>query len=112
MIVAQLMLTTLLLLVLFYAGVEYRRAPGVTLLTILAAMVGLYLVWFPDNATWLAEIAGVSRGVDLILYNWVIINLIILLNLHLKLRAQMELITKLAREIAIMNASRTDHVSM
>jgi hypothetical protein len=106
MIVAQLMLTTLLALVLLYAAVEYRRVPGVALLTILAALSGLYFVWFPDNAMWLAEIAGVGRGVDLILYNWVVINLIILLNLHLKLRAQMELITKLAREVAIMNASR------
>lgn len=109
MIIAQLMLTTLLLLVLFYAGAEYRRAAGVAFLTILAALSGLYLVWFPENATWLAEIAGVSRGVDLILYNWVVINLIILLNLHLKLRAQMELITKLAREVAIMNASDRGH---
>ena len=32
------------------------------------------------------------------------ISLLLLLNLHLKLRAQMELITVLAREIAIANA--------
>ena len=32
------------------------------------------------------------------------ISLLLLLNLHLKLRAQMELITVLARELAIANA--------
>jgi hypothetical protein len=34
----------------------------------------------------------------------VIISLMVMLNLHLKLRAQMELITALTREIAIANA--------
>ena len=34
----------------------------------------------------LAELVGIGRGVDLILYLWVCISLIVLLNLHLKLR--------------------------
>lgn len=103
--IAQIMLTTLLLIVLLYAGGEYRRAPMVALLTLVATISALVFVWFPQYATWLAEVAGVSRGVDLILYNWVVISFIILLNLHLKLQSQLELITRLAREIAISNAS-------
>ena len=58
----------------------------------------------PSHATRLAELVGIGRGVDLIIYTWVGISLLVLLNLHLKLRAQMELITVLAREIAIANA--------
>jgi hypothetical protein len=54
----------------------------------------------------LAELAGIGRGVDLIIYTWVVISLLVVLNLHLKLRAQMELITALAREIAIANARK------
>ena len=50
-----------------------------------------------------AELVGIGRGVDLILYIWVCISLIVLLNLHLKLRTQTELITKLARTIALAN---------
>jgi hypothetical protein len=50
-----------------------------------------------------AEFVGVGRGADLVLYLWVCISLIVLLNLHLKLRAQHELITKLARSIAMAN---------
>ena len=41
---------------------------------------------------------------DLIMYLWVCISLIVLLNLHLKLRSQHELITALARAIALANA--------
>ncbi len=52
----------------------------------------------------LAELVGIGRGVDLMLYIWVCLSLIVLLNLHLKLRTQMELITTLAREIAIAAA--------
>ena len=55
----------------------------------------------PSESTRLAEFAGIGRGVDLILYTWVGISLIIILNLHLKLRTHLELITVLARTIAL-----------
>ncbi len=76
----------------------------VGLLSMLAALGGLYFVWIPSHATRLAAFAGIGRGVDLVLYIWVVISLLILLNLHLKLRMQMELITTLARALAIANA--------
>jgi len=102
--IAQLMLTVLLSGTLLYAWAQYRRAPAVGLLSMLAAVAGLYFVWIPSHATMLAELAGVGRGVDLISYVWVVISLLLLLNLHLKLRAQLELITGLTRAIAIAEA--------
>ena len=102
--IAQLVLTALLFGVLLYAWTEYRRSPAVALIAVLAALGGLYFVWLPTHATALAELVGVGRGVDLIIYVWVVISLLVMLNLHLKLRAQMELITELAREIAIAKA--------
>jgi small membrane protein len=102
--IAQLILTALLLGILLYAWTEYRRAPAIGLLAMVAALTGLYFVWIPAHATWLAELVGIGRGVDLILYVWVVISLIVLLNLHLKLRVQKAMITVLARELAIANA--------
>ena len=102
--IAQIILTTLLACVLLYAWIEYRRAPAIGLLAIAAALAGFYVVWVPAHATWLAALVGIGRGVDLILYVWVVISLIMLLNLHLKLRSQLEQITILARELAIANA--------
>jgi hypothetical protein len=102
--IAQLMLSALLLGIVVYSWTEYRRAPAIGLLSMLSALTGLYFVWAPAHATWLAELVGIGRGVDLILYLWVVISLIVLLNLHLKLRDQMEVITVLARELAISNA--------
>jgi hypothetical protein len=102
--IAQLILTALLMVILLYAWNESKRAPLIGILSLLAALAGLYFVWFPSHATRLAEMVGIGRGVDLILYVWVAISLIVLLNLHLKLRMQMELITSLARELAMANA--------
>ena len=102
--IVQVILTTLLACVLLYAWIEYRRAPVIGLLAIAAALAGFYFVWVPAHATRLAALVGIGRGVDLILYVWVVISLIMLLNLHLKLRSQLEQITILARELAIANA--------
>jgi len=102
--IAQFVLTALLFGVLLYSWIEYRCAPLIGLLSMLVALTGLYFVWFPAHATLLAELVGIGRGVDLILYLWVVISLIVLLNLHLKLRAQLEVITVLARELALANA--------
>jgi small membrane protein len=104
--IAQIVLSALLAGILLYAWAEYRRSPAVALLTVFVASAGIYFVWVPEHSTQLAELVGIGRGVDLILYIWVCISLIVLLNLHLKLRTQMELITTLARRIAIADAQQ------
>jgi len=101
--IAQALLSVLLGGVLVYAWVEYRRSPLVGALSIVAGLAGLYFVWMPSHSTLVAEFVGIGRGVDLILYLWVCISLTVMLNLHLKLRAQQETITKLARSIATAN---------
>jgi hypothetical protein len=102
--IAQFVFTILLLAVILYAWNAYRRSPLVGLLSLCAALAGLYFVWLPAHATQLAVFVGIGRGVDLILYVWVAISLIVVVNLHLKLRAQMECITALARSVAIAQA--------
>ena len=104
--IAQLILTGLLLATLFYAWIEYPRSPAVGLLTVLAGWAGLFFVWFPEQATRIAGWVGIGRGVDLVIYVWIGISLVVLLNLHLKIRAQMELITVLARKLAIASATQ------
>jgi hypothetical protein len=109
--IAQLALTLLLAGIVLYAWSQHRRSPVVGLLSMLSAFAGLYFVWVPAHATMLAETLGIGRGVDLIIYTWVAISLLVLLNLHLKLRAQMDLITVLARQMAIAGAARPLDIS-
>jgi hypothetical protein len=106
--IAQIILSTLLTVILLYAGTEYRRSPAIAILTVLIATAGMYFIWVPEHSTQLAELVGIGRGVDLILYIWVCISLIVLLNLHLKLRTQMDLITALARKLAIADARSSE----
>ena len=108
-VIAQLFLSFMLGGILLYAWMEYARSPVIALSGLLAACGGLYFVWFPAHATLLAEAVGIGRGVDLIIYVWVVISLLVVFNLHLKLRSQMELITGLAREIAILKVASSDH---
>ena len=106
--IAQIGLSILLGGVLVYAWTEYRRAPIISVLSILAATAGLYFVWLPNHATRLATLVGIGRGVDLIIYVWVVISLILLFNLHLKLRLQAERITIVMREIALADARKAE----
>jgi small membrane protein len=76
--IAQLMLTAFLLGILLYALTEYRRSPAVGLIAVFAAVGGLYFVWVPSHATHLAEFVGIGRGVDLIIYIWIVISLLLL----------------------------------
>jgi small membrane protein len=99
--IAQVMLSIFLLGVVIYAWTEYKRAPLVAFLSATVSIGGMYFVWFPETSTRWAEIAGIGRGADLILYTWSCISLLVILNLHLKLRTQLEMITVLTRTIAI-----------
>jgi hypothetical protein len=38
----------------------------------------LYFVWVPSHATRLAEFVGIGRGVDLNIYIWIVISLLLL----------------------------------
>ena len=102
--IAQAIFSLLLCSVLVYSWAESRRSPAVALLSFIAGLAGLYFVWMPSHSTHVAEFIGIGRGADLVMYLWICISLIVLLNLHLKLRSQHELITALARAIALANA--------
>jgi hypothetical protein len=103
--IAQIVLSFLLGVVLLYAWAQYRRSPIVTILSCVVSLAGFYFVWLPSHATRVAEFVGIGRGADLILYVWACISFVVLLNLHLKLRSQQELLTQLARSIALANAT-------
>jgi hypothetical protein len=104
--IAQVLLTLWLALVAVYAWVASRKAPLVALMVGAATAAGLYFVWCPAQSTWVAQRIGIGRGADLVLYVWVIVTLLAIFNLHLKLRSQHELMTVLARRLALAAAEQ------
>src|SRR4051812_2713259 len=84
--------------VVFCAGKEYRRSPALAI----CAMAIATAARAPTHSQQLAELVGVGRGVDLILY---CISLLLLLDLHLKLREQMGRIGRCRRRGPILQAT-------
>lgn len=104
--IAQFVLSALLVGMLAYAAIAARRTRFVSALIGLAALAGLYFVWQPDSANELANDVGIGRGADLILYVWVILSMLVGLNLHLRLRTQTEHTARLARALALLEARK------
>lgn len=102
----QIILSAALLMMLFYALSQGAKVPVVKFLIGVASIVGIYLVWEPEQANRLAHLVGIGRGADLLLYCWIVISLIVSLNLHLKLKTQMDHITALTRHMAIAEAKK------
>ncbi len=99
----QIILTASLLGIGFYAIVARRRSPLVGNLVLLVIAMAIFFVWRPEAATWVANQVGIGRGSDLIFYCWVILSLLLILNLHIKLRSHTAITTSLIRTIALMN---------
>lgn len=97
----QVILTLGLLAALIYASAQRLVPRAVTLAFVFIVAVGIYFVWLPDHATVVAQWLGVGRGTDLLIYLWILLTLIVGVNLHLKIRAAREEITKLTRAIAL-----------
>jgi len=102
--IAQVVFTIVLMGVALAALAQLPQIPVVGGGVVGAALFGAYLVWMPDHATYIANSVGIGRGADLVLYVWVLITCAILLLLYLNLREQLQLITALARRMALAEA--------
>jgi hypothetical protein len=81
-----------------------RRAPIVGAAIALAALVGTYFVWMPEQLSTVAHAMGVGRGADLVLYLWVSITFLGAAGLVLELRHLQRQLTLLAREQSLQRA--------
>lgn len=108
--IAQVVFTLVLLAVMLVAFAQFPQIPLVGGAVICAALFAAYIVWVPDHATYLANLVGIGRGADLVLYIWVLISCAILLLLYLNIREQLQLITTLARRMALADALREKKV--
>jgi hypothetical protein len=100
----KLPLLALLLFCALYGWRQRSLSPVVGFLTPLTCMIGIALVIRPDWSSAAARLLGVGRGVDLVLYIWTVISILVLANIHFRLRAQQATITVLTRELAILAA--------
>ncbi len=102
------MIKIVLICVLIFCGVYGWRQRRVSFLVgvglPIVCIAGVILVIRPEYSTQLAHFLGVGRGADLILYLWMAVSLLLLANIHFRLRSQLAMITLLTRELAIQEA--------
>jgi len=61
---------------------------------------------FPNIFTTLSKIAGIGRGVDILLYSGMIILFYLMFRLYVKIDGQQKDITKLVRELALQKKKK------
>ncbi len=98
-------------------GVLFIRRPGSDRhLAIRRLVLGLFVVvailsvLFPQWLSWVANLIGVGRGTDLVLYALVVVFLGTVLTQYRRAAAQERRITLLARQIALMDARRDERI--
>jgi len=100
MIISGLLVLTLLCVSLYAYRVVVRGAMvGVILL--FCSIISIFFVFFPEQTFVFANLLGVGRGTDLLLYICFIIGIILMLLIHVKFQQQSIIITNLARAIAL-----------
>jgi hypothetical protein len=92
----------------FYGLRQRRMSPAIGFAMPLVSLVGIALVLWPNWAQRAADLLGIGRGADLILYIWTVASLLLLANLHFRMRAQSAVITTLTRDLAILEARQRD----
>lgn len=102
-------LIALLLFCAFYGWRQRWLSPLIGLLTPFVCGIGIALVIRPDWSSQIAGLLGVGRGADLIFYIWTAVSVLVLANIHFRMRSYRMMITVLAREVAILEARQQAH---
>jgi hypothetical protein len=104
----QVFLVSALAVLAVWACAQWRRAPIVSLFAGFLAFFGMALSLRPEISNHLAHFVGVGRGADLLFYCFILLTMTAIFNLHLRLRAQQDMITALTRAIALSNPRYPD----
>ena len=102
----QVFASVILVGVVVYAYSQARLSPQVAVSAIVLSLGGEYFVLRPEHAMSVANFFGIGRGADLVFYVWILLSLIVVLNLHLKLRSTNERFVALVSELALAEAAR------
>ncbi|WP_438353561.1 DUF2304 domain-containing protein [Microbacterium sp. CJ88] len=100
--------------IIVLAAFVMRRTGADSHLAIRRLLLGLFVlaailsVLFPQWLSWFANLIGVGRGTDLLLYALVVVFLAFIYSQYRRNTAQQRQITMLARRIALLEARITD----
>lgn len=100
----KLPLIALLLVCAAYGWRQRRLSPWIGYMIPVVCAVGVALVIQPEWSSAAARYLGVGRGADLILYVWTVVSILLIANIHFRMRSYQAMLTVLTRELAILEA--------
>jgi hypothetical protein len=102
--IIQIILSSCFFFIALYGVAHLRKIKLVSTGMILLSVVAIYFIWNPGITNTLANLIGIGRGADLMMYCFLVFVIFQLIVLHVKLHTQTMLLTKLARRVAIEGA--------
>jgi small membrane protein len=99
-------LLAVLIVITAVATARSRVTPRIGLGWILLWLSAAIAIAFPDLLVWLAQVLGIGRGTDLVLYVFILVGFVAFFATYLRFRRLDEQMTKIVRHIAIENAAR------
>lgn len=104
--VIRILLIAALALTVLYAVRNRKASPLVSMAALLFGLIGIFCVIMPDVTTFVANLLGVGRGTDLLLYCFIISSVLMIFNLHLRLLRLQDMLTAMARDLALSRAHK------
>jgi hypothetical protein len=98
----QILLLIGLLFFIFYV-IKIRKLVFDRIIFIIGAIVGIFLVFFPEVSTVIANWMGIGRGADLVFYLFIIVSLFYFVSVNAEIRNLQKQITELTRTQALAN---------
>lgn len=102
----QLILGSSIALLFILYLLKFRSRSSDKIVILVGLILGLVFVIFPDLTSKIANIIGVGRGADLLLYLSIIGGLFLFLSLYLKIRQLQREITRFVREDSVKNPEK------
>lgn len=101
-------LTAMLLVGIVFALREWKQSRLLFLAIAVLSLGGIYFVWDEEQTTRIANLMGVGRGADLVLYVYSAISFVLIVSLLIRIKLLHEQFTDLTRAVALANARRVD----
>lgn len=102
--IIKIFLTLFSLFIFFYAFANNNLKIIYKSIVYPTLIFAVYCIWNPSYTTYIANLIGVGRGTDLLVYILIITNLFLIIKQNLKFRDQEDKLTILARKIAILDS--------
>lgn len=100
--IGQILLLIGLALFIFYV-IKIRKLVFDRIIFIIGAVIGIFLVFFPNVSTVIANWVGIGRGADLVFYLFIIVSLFYFVSVNAEVRNLQKQITELTRTQALAN---------